>query len=1246
MKPSIFTPNIERVKKLDAREATHLVRDLLYCGALPMRLSEVVISERINAKDGGIDAKVIAEAAVPGRQAVSFHFQIKSGDSFEPWQEAVARKEIFGKSNVTASKDRLGAAVKRCLDTNGVYVLVASGHDLLPEEHSKAEAHLRKAFADCGYPNAEVKVWGAGKLASLLRSYPSLSLELNGIKDGEFETVRQWGARADLGGVLAIGDAQKRFMKRLADILRGGAIQHARVIGEPGCGKTRLVLETIRGSDDLAARCVYVASSAALLRSGSLLTELINEERGYWTILVVDECDEVDRATIYNVIKGKQRIKLVTIDHGPEVSRDTSMETIEFPTLGDKEIGAILGTYLVGSGDLHNWTEWCKGSARSAHVLGENLALHPEDILKSPATVNVWERFVIGYKRADSPEAQRLLTEMRHIALFSKFGFKKPIHAEGKFVGKLAKRVDGSITKGAFERDVAKFVKRRILQGDRTLRIVPQALHVHLWREWWSNYGITANLNELLKELPESLLSWFTNMMRYANGSPEAQAAVKELLDDPKSPFAKRKFLRSDRGSRFLSALAEADPASTLALLERTTDVWIAPMDPYLGQSQDFVFAIERIAVWAPHFTRAAELLVKLAAIEKSSYDNNARGTLRKLFGIAGAPSQANPMVRIEFIARLFGSTESFERKLGLELCGKILETRGGTRVIGVEYQGLLPTIRLWAPKIWEDLYTPWRAALAMLLEQASSFDPQWQHEVSREIIRACFGLMGHTTLVPLLLRTLEGQLMLPGADHEALVKALLHFERFPLAKPTPATKRRLAKLLGTLSNGPYERRFARFVEYETYDENYTVSESGEHADSPLPSKRVETLAHEMLSSPEIAASHLDYVIQSQGYRIRIFGHQIGKLADSGFRSLAIQRAKSLGAAGGGGFIVGFLNGTREVDPADADVIVLDLLAGRAPADWQIAATIQSGVSQAMMPKLVKLAKTAPPALFVHVGYQVKQAVLPPDEVEALLRSLLRNKSLIAANVALDIGFYWFGRSSGPQCAERLHWKLVTDHRLFGDNMRQNSHQWEAMVKAFRGRFPNLEVNLLAVLLNPKKRTQSYAAASETFGVLGAICAAKPEESWEIVAAALEGKSHAWTVSHWLGGGIRDDASPTPIEAFSAERIFNWIDKSPRERIARTLDFIPKTLTSPGGDLTAAFIERFGSKKGFNDALAFRFGLGAYSGPPSEHHAAQREQAIKWAGATASIKVKAFLDAYIGELTKLIDRERMHEERS
>lgn len=1223
-----------------------MVRDLLYCGALPERLNEVVISERIDAKDGGIDAKVLAEARIPGGPAVSFHFQIKSGGSFKPWQTAVARKEIFGKSTVAPTKDRLGAAVKRCLDTNGVYVVVASGHDFLPEEHSKAEENFRKAFAACGYPKAEVRIWGTGKLVSLLRTFPSLSLELNGIKDGEFETVKEWATRSDLGGILAVGEAQTAFMSRLAKILRGDSIQHVRIIGEPGCGKTRLVLETIRAADDLAARCIYVASSAALLRSGSLLTELINEERGYWTILVVDECDEADRSTIYNVIKGKQRIKLVTIDHGPEVTRDTTMETIEFPKLDDKEIGTILGTYLVGSGDLHNWIEWCKGSARAAHVLGENLALHPEDILKSPATVNVWERFVIGYNRADSPHAQRLLTEMRHIALFTKFGFKKPVHAEGKFIGKLAKRADGSITSGAFERDVAKFVKRRILQGDRTLRIVPHALHVHLWREWWSNYGITANLSELLKQLPESLLSWFSDMMRYANGSPDAQSAVKELLDDPKGPFAKRRFLQSEEGSRFLSALAEADPLATLAMLERTQKKWAAPKESEQGYTQNYVFAIEKIAVWEAHFSRAAKLLVKLAAVEKSKYDNNAFGTLKRLFGIAGAPSQATPAARIQFIAGLFNSATLPDRALALQLCGKLLETRGGMRVIGVEYQGLLPTIRLWTPRIWKDLYDPWRDALTLLLAQSDPADLAWQRSLSREIIRACFGLMGHPALVPLLLSTLEAQPEFPGADHEALVKALLHFQKFPIAKPTAAMKGRLAKILEGLSDVDYDRRFARFVEYETYEENYTVSDHGEHADSPLPAKRVEALASEMLANSAIENGGLDRAIQSQGFRIRAFGHQLGKLVDPRFRAVVVQRAKSLESPGGINFVAGFLAGVRETAEADADALAMELLAGRRPLDWHIAAAVSSGVSNAMMPVLAKIAKTAPPALFAHIGYQSQQAALDPTDVEGLLYKLLRNTSPMAATVALDIASYWFGKSTGPQCAEQLHWHLITDHRLFGDHMRSSSHQWVTMANAFRKRFPDRQVDLLSKLLTRKKKRASYTAESETFGVLREICAANPDQSWSVVAAALDEPSHSWTISHWLGGGMRDGNAPTPIEAFSTERIFEWIDDSPHERLASAVDFMPKTLASPGGDLTAAFIERYGSRKGINDALAFRFGLGSYSGPPSEHHAAQREQAIKWAGATASTKVKSFLDTYIETLTKLIDRERIQEERS
>jgi hypothetical protein len=51
-----------------------------------------------------------------------------------------------------------------------------------------------------------------------------------------------------------------------------------------------------------------------------------------------------------------------------------------------------------------------------AHAVGENLQRIPEDLLKPPATVPMWERFVVGYERLDCKNAREVLTVLRHVA--------------------------------------------------------------------------------------------------------------------------------------------------------------------------------------------------------------------------------------------------------------------------------------------------------------------------------------------------------------------------------------------------------------------------------------------------------------------------------------------------------------------------------------------------------------------------------------------------------------------------------------------------------------------------------------------------------------------------------------------------------------------------------------------------------------------------------------------------------------
>jgi hypothetical protein len=311
----------------DCQEATEVFGRLLWCDAARLGLINIVVSSDVTSADGGIDAKA---ERVGGKGAHSFNYQIKTGTSFKPWQPAAIAKELFGAADAKPSKAKLGRAVRRCLDEGGTYVMVSFGHDLLAENHSESVSLLMRAFTDCGYKEPLVEVWGLRQIANLMERYPSLCLDLGGLGDARFQTVSSWATNGDMTPKVSLGAAQKEFIRRVQTLLTGSDIQHIRVIGEPGIGKTRLALEAIKEMPLLSSRAIYVPH-AEYFQNGRLFFELLKDDREYSAVLVIDECDDDDRASIFNALRGRLRIKLVTIDHGPELSADSLMEVVKFP---------------------------------------------------------------------------------------------------------------------------------------------------------------------------------------------------------------------------------------------------------------------------------------------------------------------------------------------------------------------------------------------------------------------------------------------------------------------------------------------------------------------------------------------------------------------------------------------------------------------------------------------------------------------------------------------------------------------------------------------------------------------------------------------------------------------------------------------------------------------------------------------------------------------------------------------------
>ena len=345
--------------------------------------------------------------------------------------------------------------------------MVVLGHDLTTEQRDQAKNWLVEYFGACGFSNIPIHILGAGEIAGVLGLHPSLCLEINGLGDVRFQTVGSWKASADMTPSLSLGALQGQFVDQLRQILEDPAIQHVRVVGEPGIGKTRLVLEAIYGKENLSASTMYFRQ-ASDFQGTVFFNDLMREGEARSAILVIDECENRERTDIWAALKGRPGIKFVTIDHGPDTASGAGMQTLQAPLLEREQIENILRSYLPGTQLLHNWAMWCEGSARVAHALGENLRDHPEDILRSPDTVQIWDRFISGY--GSDVEGGKARTVLMHIALFEMFGYLPPVQEEADFVSALVQKADPSITRQKFDQIVHYYLQRRILQGDRTLR--------------------------------------------------------------------------------------------------------------------------------------------------------------------------------------------------------------------------------------------------------------------------------------------------------------------------------------------------------------------------------------------------------------------------------------------------------------------------------------------------------------------------------------------------------------------------------------------------------------------------------------------------------------------------------------------------------------------------------------------------------------------------------------------------------
>lgn len=1236
---STFAPAPGELGKLDSKQGTDLFLRLLRCEAIANGLGpkDVILSSNINAPDGGIDAKV-ENSPVSGSllDIGSTYFQIKTGDDFKPWQPSALKKELFGKSNATPSKQRLGGEVKNCLEQDGTFALVTFGYDLLPTHHTEVVKLLTDLFNKCGYSNPRVRVYGQGQIVGELDKYPSICLDLIGLDDGGFLSVEGWRNNAQMQVVLELGTEQETLIKDIRAALQENAVQHIRIIGEPGIGKTRLALEAIYVGE-IKPSVVYVPTGEDFQKS-KLFNELLKPDRTYSVTLVIDDCDNRDRAQIWSALKGRSSIKLITIDHGPDETHDSAMRVYHCPQLLEEQIKNILFSYLQQQTDLSNWATWCGGSPRVAHMVGENLRSNPDDLLKSPADVPVWERFIIGHKEMASHEAEQYRIVLRHIALFQRFGFEQPVSDEAKFISGLVERVDPTITWGRFQQIVQYYRDKRILQGRHTLFIVPKMLHVHLWVQFWKNHGHGFQFQPFLEQVPESMRRWFLQLFIYAEEAQEAQFVVKDILSN-NGPFYDQNFLKSEVGLRFINYLSEADPAGTLTLLERTIKTWSQEaLYSWSTDRQDIVWALEKIVVWDELFVRAVHVLIPMALAENADNSNNSEGTLVGLFNIRGlATTKAEPSKRFPILKELVRSNDTSRRALGLEMCKEWLRTHGGSRMVGPEYQGLKPAIEFWRPKTYGELFDYWRQVLRFLRGEMHGFDATDRNRIAEILINAASRFVGIKTMADEVMDILFEL----AEDKEINRKPLVLFVIQQLRKfnndPDKKILSRIRQLDRLLTGTSLWERTSRHIL------------SSDWKELKLSGNGVRNLAKEYVKDLTVFSKHIPRLVQASGYRLSDLGEECGKLAEEKFDEAIIHYIESGSPDNNTRFLGGYLAGVRTHNAIRYENLIRRLLHNKTTRDLAIGSI--SKLTEAIIRDMLTLfeERQLEPMAFEGFVFTQRTTCLSDDLFQLIVTALLGHADDASINVCMQhVHNYYFGEDSTGDFPEDLIFKVLITLPSDHNQSQMYGYYWDKTVKGFIEKYPNRKMELFNKIMRATGSLSRYGNTAEIANFADDIVKVYPYDTWKIVSELLISEEHnPYELIDWLTDtGFEDMPKHSPIGYMPAEEIIEWTNTDKDNRYLLIERALPKTLdTDTGGLLTRLFIEAFCDDDNLASSLVGHFLMGSWTGPDSHYLSGKRDSARRWMSEISSPKIQIWLGKYIEYLSDCIEKTLIEEER-
>lgn len=1253
---SILNVPIESIIKLTAEPAVAITRAILRseCNCAKLSPAALTISTRSTVADGGIDAEVNVPAEIivptdcifkPGLNG----FQIKSGTSFKPWTESAIRSELLN------TKEELCPEVEKLVRRKGRYTLICTGHDLTPEQRNESRAQIIKVLKEFSFYNYEdlIDVLGASQYADFAERYPGIASQIVPDPIQEAWVLDEWQRDAHMSNAFEISQEQTQIINQIRTGLQGET-KHIRVLGEPGLGKTRIVLEAVR-DDNIAPHVLYIQHGLKFGQT-KLFRQLVKEGHNHLLFLVIDELPESEMGNLWRHLKARcGRLKIVSLDHGRDDTYDEEIDRIQIPRLSDDTIKKILVSRIGESCELDRWVEICEGSPRVAIAVADNLRANPDDIFKPPAVVPIWERFLHGYGNRDEAAARQVDCVATHLALFNRFGYESPVENEAEYIAKLVREMDPTIGWARFQEIIHNLRDRRVLQGSRTLFFVPKALHIYLWKQYWEHYGRGFNFTVVFNAMPESLHVWFMKMFKFAEGK-----ATVHIIDDIlriNGIFSQNSTLTSDKGSQFLSHLAEANPAAVLKLFEATIGKWTNnELLDFKENRQNIVWALEKIAVWQPLTIRAIKVLSRLAANENASNSNNSTGTLMGLFHIGpeAAATESSPENRLPALLNLLRSAENTERLLGLAAMGSALDTHGrGFRIIGPEFQGLKERAKLWMPATYAD----WGQCFYLYFNTLVEETRNWPSEMRPEVCSALLNAVEQQIKVPpcteLSFQILESLLNDSNASPDKIANFFRHWRDYENDEKQKDIAKRLRNLECRYTMRNLTSRFQRYVidvDWIEWDENFRQENKKKKGHAKA---LVNALASKIAQNPELF-EEIRHLLSPRkgGIALWYFGEQLAN-HDKANRFLIPLITLTL-TNKHETCLLGYLSVLKALNINRYYSTVEDLFENQETAWLGSSIVLRSDYDDYLFAKCLDTLekKWIVPMLFSALRYGKAIESVPPEKAKRLMDQLYgygtKESLFLLIELLCSIPF----NETSPFNSDFVFQVIIKAIPEDDHWQQMEGYYWDTLCTKLMRWHTNSMLPLLEILITAMGKTYHLSYDSYITKVASSIVQSDPNGAWEIIkrifTEALPQMIHG--ILEWLKNdfGMFGEREPNgPIAYLPIPKILEWIEEDPERRATLLAHATLGSFDAEhGGSLTRLLLHKYGKYEGVQSAIHGAFVAGGWSGPASAHYKRKREKYRRWLAAGFEIEVTQFIETEIEYLDKVIECEEINEERT